>query len=338
MASAEPSRLGNRHHSYIADESALDAIADSIRERLWTAQKSSEKSLNEHRAIGEALLKAKSLVRRGYLKWAKDEFGFSKQWCARLTKLAGLWDDCGKARFWAEEQGQLPGNEFSVDGALALTRRWKAETSEPRSVANKPKRQTLSELRTELEATRAGLAEARAEIDRLRAQGGDLGAAGSQPIGQPNSGAAAPEDQACISTQLGMAEIHGMFVDLKPEDTTEQQLGWTSEIPQSVYPDNSMDERFSQLGREQLGPTLDTVLRQLAHETTWVNLALRQNLWKEESLQFTIYAHDAENDEAGWAVIHGQPLKPNHLRDLFVQEEGPVILVSELESADPPGA
>jgi hypothetical protein len=99
-----------------------------------------------------------------------------------------------------------------------------------------------------------------------------------------------------------------------------------------------MDERFSELGREQLGLTLDTVLRQLAHETTWVNLALRKNVWKEESLQFTIYAHDAENDEAGWAVIHGQPLKPNHVRDLFIQEEEPVILVPELENADSLGA
>src|SRR4051794_28664889 len=135
MASAEPSRSGNPHHSNMAVEPALEAIANSIHERLSNALKSSERSLKEHRAIGEALLKAKPLVRRGYLKWAKDEFGFSKQWCARLTKLAGSWDDCGKARSWAEEQGQLPGNEFSVDGALALTRRWKAETSEPRSVA-----------------------------------------------------------------------------------------------------------------------------------------------------------------------------------------------------------
>ncbi len=104
MVTANPSHLGNALHSNTADESALEAIADSICERLSRAQKSSEQSLDEHRAIGEGLLKAKPLVRRGYLKWAKEKLGFSKQWCARLTKLAVSWDDSLTARSWAEER------------------------------------------------------------------------------------------------------------------------------------------------------------------------------------------------------------------------------------------
>jgi hypothetical protein len=334
MASAEPSRLGNPHHSNVADESALDAIADSIRERLSTAQKSSEKSLNEHRAIGEALLKAKPLVRRGYLKWAKDEFGFSKQWCARLTKLAGSWDDCGKARSWAEEQGQLPGNEFSVDGALALTRRWKAETSGPRNVATKPKRHTLSEVRAELEATLADLAEARAEINRLRAQTAHSGVAGTQDHCRDLSEHVGPEVHASRFKQFDMAEIHGISLDVKPEDATEQKLDGFSEVPESISLDSLNEESFSDLEWGQFGPSLDTILRQLAHETMCVNLALRHHIWNEESLEFTVYAHDAANEEAGWAVIHGQPLKPSHVRDLFVEEKEPVVLMPELENAN----
>ena len=216
------------------------------------AQKSSEQSLDEHRAIGEALLKAKPLVRRGYLKWAKEKFGFSKQWCARLTKLAVSWDDCLTARSWAEEQGQLPGNEFSVDGALALIRRWKVETSEPRSIADKPKQQTPSELRG------GGVGGGRVpnsqrllpRLTRLRTQGARPGVAGVQPEGEFISGVVGPEAQVSMSKQFGMAEIQGMPLNVKPEDATEQKLDPVSEMPQSVSPDHLMKGPSPELAPE----------------------------------------------------------------------------------------
>jgi hypothetical protein len=171
MASAEPSRLGNPRRSNMADEPALEAIADSIRERLSTAQKSSERSLDEHRAIGEALLTAKPLVRRGYLKWAKEKFGFSKQWCARLTKLAESWDDCRKARSWAEEQGHIVNNGYTVDGALAMVRKWQ-NTTRPALQGNAAsvKRQKSTELKANLEAACAELDAARVQIQEKDAK------------------------------------------------------------------------------------------------------------------------------------------------------------------------
>ena len=162
----EPSYAANAHLTDIIDETAVEAIAYTILERLPRAQKSSEQSLDEHRAIGEALLRAKPLIRRGYLNWAKERFGFSKQWCARLTKVAETWDDCVKARSWAEEQGHAVNSGYSVDGALALVRKWKSATlPAPQGNATSVKRQKASELKSDLEAARTELEIARLEIE-----------------------------------------------------------------------------------------------------------------------------------------------------------------------------
>jgi hypothetical protein len=171
MAFAEPSRLGKSHHSTMADKPALEAITISIHERLSNALKSSEKSLDEHRAIGEALLKAKPLVRRGYLHWAKERFGFSKQWCARLTKLAESWDQCLQARSWAEEQGYTANNRYAVDGALALVRRWQdAQAPALEAATARPKRQKASEIKAELDTVHAELDVARVQIQETDAK------------------------------------------------------------------------------------------------------------------------------------------------------------------------
>ena len=167
----------------------VQTIAQDIENRLPTARGASEASLQEYRAIGEALIKAKPLLPGCYLKWAKETFGFGKQWCSNLTFLAASWNEYQQAKAWAEDQGRLlEGKVHSVDGAVALIKGWK-KASDPSPEVATPQRPKLSEVKANLEAAcaeldaarvqiqerDAKLAEALAKISDLEAQPGGLG-------------------------------------------------------------------------------------------------------------------------------------------------------------------
>jgi hypothetical protein len=143
----------------------VQAITQDIESRLSTARGASEASLQEYRAIGEALIKAKPLLPGCYLKWAKETFGFGKQWCSNLTFLAASWTDYQQAKASAEDRGQLlTGKAHSVDGAVALIKGWKKASDPSPEEATTPQRPKLSEVKANLEAACAELDAARVQI------------------------------------------------------------------------------------------------------------------------------------------------------------------------------
>lgn len=154
-------------------EFALEAITTDIEDALSDAKAASAASLDAYRVIGRLLTDAKPLLPDGaYLKWAKSKFGFSRQWCSRLTSLARDWALYEEARAWAEEHGHsLKSSDYSVDGALALIRKWQKQSDpEAKDTTDKPKKQTLKELKAELAKAQAELATVKAENERLKAQ------------------------------------------------------------------------------------------------------------------------------------------------------------------------
>jgi hypothetical protein len=157
----------------ISSEATADvqAITQDIESRLSTARGASEASLQEYRAIGEALIKAKPLLPGRYLKWAKETFGFGKQWCSNLTFLAASWNDYQQAKASAEDRGQLlTGKAHSVDGAVALIKGWKKASGPSPEEATTPQRPKLSEVRASLEEACAELAAARVQIQEKDAK------------------------------------------------------------------------------------------------------------------------------------------------------------------------
>jgi hypothetical protein len=149
----------------------VQAITQDIESRLSTARGASEASLQEYRAIGEALIKAKPLLPGRYLKWAKETFGFGKQWCSNLTILAAYWNHYQQAKASAEDRGQLlTGKAHSVDGAVALIKGWKKASDPSPEEATTPQRPKLSEVKANLEAACAELDAARVQIQERDAK------------------------------------------------------------------------------------------------------------------------------------------------------------------------
>jgi hypothetical protein len=173
---------------------AVKAIAADIVATLAKARKASADSLADFRRIGVRLVEAKEILPSGeYLLWAADEFGFSKQWCARLTSLHKNWTKYEQARAWAENQGHgLGSNAYSVDGALALIQRWqKAISPEPEGGKDKPKKQTPTQMRVELEKLRTDLSALTDENEWLKAELARLSGQGSSAHGDSQSDASA---------------------------------------------------------------------------------------------------------------------------------------------------
>lgn len=199
------------HNSEEAAKSA--ALADHarlIRDKLELAKSYGLDSVQAYAHIGMVLIRAKEQIgaspKGAFGKWCDDAgFGFSKEWRARLMRLATYWDGYQVALRWATEKlGIVPGRkEYSVDGALTLTEQWFTDWSEgfdPAGVSDEiaklaadfqtkaAERETRSEERkaakeeaeaeeaeskakaeSEAETLRRELAKALAEIERLKA-------------------------------------------------------------------------------------------------------------------------------------------------------------------------
>lgn len=117
-------------------DASLEYLVASIKRSLASAQGAGMDTLYAFKDIGTGLLEAKEITsgtKGAFGAWCDANFNFSKEWRARLMKLAAAWADFIAAKEWAEAQGRLLGRkEFSVDGALAFINEWeKATNPEP---------------------------------------------------------------------------------------------------------------------------------------------------------------------------------------------------------------
>ncbi|GEO16064.1 hypothetical protein [Microvirga aerophila] len=151
----------------------LEILAKEAKNNFTLAWNGSEASLRNYKAVGEALIEAKTLRPNGYLKWAKAHLDIGKQWCANLVFLALNWLDYEQARSWAEAEGQPLGRkEFGVDGAVALIKKYrKSMDPAAHDSGDAPKRETkVSKLEAEVESLKQQLAGVMAQNALLMAR------------------------------------------------------------------------------------------------------------------------------------------------------------------------
>jgi hypothetical protein len=138
---------------------ALAAIIGEVKANIERASVNGLDSLKAFRDIGRGLIEAKDLIgtkpKGAFGAWCDANFPFSKEWRARLMRLAGEWPIVNASLAWAEREMKrtLGRKEYSVDGALALAAefvKWAANLS-PEDAAD-------------LKAAISGLAERIAEI------------------------------------------------------------------------------------------------------------------------------------------------------------------------------
>jgi hypothetical protein len=164
----------DRNHNF------LSSCAATILERYGRAKASTRASLDDLRVVGETLNEAKDTLKDtkgAFGEWCEAaSFPFDKTWRARLMKLAANWD----AIMAAVEALPEDKRKWSVDGVLAI---WAASEKakkdaeagngsgsgeagegEGGDTPSKPKKET------EAEKLRRMLAEALAEVERLRAE------------------------------------------------------------------------------------------------------------------------------------------------------------------------
>lgn len=177
-----------RNHNFLA------ACAATIMERYGKAKAATRSSLEDLRVVGETLNDAKETlkdVKGGFGKWCEEAgFPFDKTWRARLMKLAANWDAIIAAVEALPEDKQ----KWSVDGVLAI---WAAAEKAKKAEAEgdnagwegegvgEPKAKAKKE--TEAERLRRLLAEALAEVKRLKAENAALkGGAKAEAKAKPN--------------------------------------------------------------------------------------------------------------------------------------------------------
>lgn len=166
------------------NEAFLTGCKEAILANLRLASGAGKESLSAFAQIGRDLLEAKDAIgpapRGAFGAWCEANFPFSKEWRARLMKLAGDWKAIRAAMVWAESKGQVLGRkEYSVDGAFALLADYlaKAEISdiEADCGAEYADRAREAEAKAaEKEQAKAGKAEAKgkekSEAETLREQ------------------------------------------------------------------------------------------------------------------------------------------------------------------------
>ena len=180
-----------RNHNFLA------ACAATIMERYGKAKAATRSSLEDLRVVGETLNDAKETlkdVKGGFGKWCEEAgFPFDKTWRARLMKLAANWDAIIAAVEALPEDKQ----KWSVDGVLAI---WAAAEKAKKAEAEaeggnagwegeggegEPKAKAKKE--TEAERLRRLLAEALAEVKRLKAENEALkGSSKAEAKAKPN--------------------------------------------------------------------------------------------------------------------------------------------------------
>jgi hypothetical protein len=118
-------------------------------------------SLEAFRDAGAALVEIKELLPRGeFGRVANERCRCSKQWRARLMKLALEWNEVLVALRWAEADGpELLRKACSVDGALQVLKAWRgAQNGSPKrgQGSRKPRSQSfereIAQLKQQLSA------------------------------------------------------------------------------------------------------------------------------------------------------------------------------------------
>jgi len=185
---------GGANHNFLAD------CAATILERYNRAKAATRNSLEDLCVVGERLNDAKEALKGtkgAFGEWCEAQgFPFDKTWRARLMKLAANWD----AIMEAVEALPEDKRKWSVDGVLAIwaaAEKAKAQPegnegeAEGEGEGSEPKAKAKKE--TEAERLRRELAEALAEIERLRQEnealkGGPKAKAKAKPEGnaKPN--------------------------------------------------------------------------------------------------------------------------------------------------------
>lgn len=203
-----------RNHNF------LNAAAETILERYNRAKAATRTSLEDLRVVGETLNEAKETLagkKGAFGEWCdKAGFPFDKTWRARLMKLAANWD----AIMAAVEALPEDKRKWSVDGVLAIwaaAERAKAapeggsEGAGEGEAEGEPKAKAKKE--TEAEKLRRLLAEALAEVERLRLENEKLkgGAKAGPKTGfsqGPKGGASAGVDAA---TKARAKKVWGLY-------------------------------------------------------------------------------------------------------------------------------
>lgn len=162
----------------------LEALIERCNGAIKRARDGGLVCLEAYRDAGATLLALKLLLPRGQFGPVADErCHCSKQWRARLMKLHRRWDDILSAVRWAEGCAvDLGRKAHSVDGALALLKKWRRATNgdgQPTPTARNASSRSDSLaaknalLREQLSEARAYIASLERELAKLRPAGSD---------------------------------------------------------------------------------------------------------------------------------------------------------------------
>ena len=202
----------NRNHNFLAN------CAETINERYARAKEASRNTLEDLRVVGEMLNDAKEALkeegRGAFGAWA-EQFPFDKAWRARLMKLAANWQEIIAAVEALPEDKR----KWSVDGVIGI---WNAARKAQEQAANGGNGGAEGEgegeggnggerkkRETEAERLRRELAEALAEIERLKAENAAL--RGEKPEGKAKAGKAANENKVDAATKARAKKVWGLY-------------------------------------------------------------------------------------------------------------------------------
>ena len=180
-----------RHHNFLTD------CAERIRDRYAKVQGATRQTLEDLKDVGETLLEVKETLKDAgkgaFGRWCEEaRLPFDKAWRARLMKLAAHWDEIIAAvEALPEEQ-----RRWSVDGVLAI---WKAAKKVEHGETNAEDGEGAGDganagsaarkkKETEAERLRRQLAEALAEVERLKAENERLRRLAEEAAGGAASG------------------------------------------------------------------------------------------------------------------------------------------------------
>lgn len=231
---------------------ALDHIRSMILTDIERSKGAGRETLEAFVRIGERLREAKEMIgtetKGAFGAWCEGNFPFSKEWRARLMKLAAEWPTILRVMDALEAKGKVLGRkEFSVDGALALVAAFckeypddaaamglgeKVEAAKEQAAKaeqRKAERESAkAETMTEAERLRAMLAEAmerirvlEAELSRAKGKG-PKGNAKADDAAGPKGNAPGPNvDKATATRARKVAEMA-----LRPGHYGEALAAW----------------------------------------------------------------------------------------------------------------
>ena len=209
-------------------DAALDFVRQNILADIERSKGAGRETLEAFVRIGIGLTEAKEMIgstpKGAFGAWCEANFPFSKEWRARLMKLAAEWPNIKAVMDALEAKGRVLGRkEFSVDGALGLVgafakefpeeaealglgekveaARERAEKAEQRKAEKESEK---AEEMTEAERLRAALAEA---LERIRALEAELAKAKGKEDPGPQAEAPADVNKATAARARKVAEM-----------------------------------------------------------------------------------------------------------------------------------